>query len=276
MIGLAATTVDVFGSLIGSFLNVVVFRVPAGRSVVSPPSACGNCGTRIRPLDNIPVISWVLLRGKCRDCGTSISMRYPFVELGAGIAFFVVALVFGVPIAEARGSAAAIAAAVVLVAFLYFAAISLSLALIDLDTGRLPNAIVLPAYVVGAVLLLASAALVGDPAPVLRAVIGAMGLALVYFVIFIAVPRGMGFGDVKLAGVIGIFLGYLGWEHLVVGAVSAFLLGGLFAVGLLVARKARAKTGVPFGPWMLAGAWVGILGGPMIAGGYLALVGGGS
>src|SRR3990170_2318076 len=142
-----AVGAGVFGSLIGSFLNVVIFRVPAGRSIVSPPSACGSCGAAIRPFDNVPVLSWLVLRGKCRDCSAPISARYPLVELGtalffAGVAWFVFA---GLPVG-ASPAIANIATVLTLVAFLYFAAISVALALIDLDTHRLPNSIVLPAY----------------------------------------------------------------------------------------------------------------------------------
>ncbi|MCU1418122.1 MAG: prepilin peptidase [Schumannella sp.] len=272
-ISLAVTAFGIFGSLIGSFLNVVVFRVPAGRSVVSPPSACGSCGTRIRPWDNIPIISWLALRGKCRDCAAPISVRYPLVELGGALFFALVALVLGPSVAASTTIAATIAASLVLVAFLYFAAISLALALIDLDTGRLPNVIVLPAYAVGAALFGTAAVVTGQSGPLIVAAIGATALGLAYLIMFLVFPGGMGFGDVKLAGVIGLFLGYLGWEELIVGSVSAFILGGFFSIALLALRKARAKTGVPFGPWMLGGAWMGILAGPTIATAYLALFG---
>lgn len=273
MVSVLATAVGLFGSLIGSFLNVVIFRVPEGRSVVAPRSACGNCGNTIRARDNIPVLSWLLLRGRCRDCRTAISIRYPLVELGVALLFAVVAVAFGPAILAASSLAAVISASLVLVAFLYFAAISVSLAMIDLDTGRLPNVIVLPAYVVGFGLL-ATAAIVGsDWVALIRLAIGTAVLGLIYFVIAFIRPGGMGFGDVKLAGVIGMFLGYLGWQQLIVGGSFAFLLGGLFAVGLLVSRKASAKSGVPFGPWMLLAAWIGILAGAPIASGYLSLFG---
>lgn len=268
-----AAAVGIFGSLIGSFLNVVIFRVPAGRSVVSPRSACGECGNPIRPIDNVPVLSWLVLRGRCRDCRTTISIRYPLVELGVALLFAVVAVVFSPAILAATGVAAAIAASLVLIAFLYFAAISVSLALIDLDTGRLPNVIVLPAYLVGFASLATAAVVGSDLVALIRLAIGAVALGLIYFVIAFIRPGGMGFGDVKLAGVIGMFLGFLGWPQLIVGGSFAFLLGGLFAVGLLVSRKASTKSGVPFGPWMLLAAWIGILAGAPIASGYLSLFG---
>jgi prepilin signal peptidase PulO-like enzyme (type II secretory pathway) len=273
VVSLAATAAGLFGSLIGSFLNVVVFRVPAGRSVVAPPSACGECGSRIRPWDNVPVVSWLVLRARCRDCSAPISIRYPLVELGSGVFFAIVAVALVPPVLASTAIVSAVSAALVLVAYLYFASVSVALTLIDLDTGRLPNVIVLPGYAVGGVLFVAAGILRGDPTPLLTALMGAAVLGLLYLLLFLVFPGGMGFGDVKLAGVVGLFLGYLGWEELIVGGAAAFLLGGLFAIGLLVLRKARAKTGVPFGPWMLGGAWLGILAGPPIAAAYLALFG---
>ena len=273
MVSALATGIAIFGSLIGSFLNVVIYRVPAGHSIVSPPSACGNCGARIRAWDNIPIISWLLLRGQCRDCRAHISVRYPLVELGGAVFFGAVALRFVPTIVDATSPASGIASFLVLVAFLYLSAISLALALIDIDTRRLPNAIVLPAYIVGAVML-GGASIVGAHYPaLLGAGVGALALALLYLALALVYPGGMGFGDVKLAGVIGLFLGWLGWDVLIVGALAAFLLGGLFGIGLLVSRAATGKTGIPFGPWMLGGAWLGILAGPQLAAGYLAIFG---
>ena len=273
MIVLPAVVLGVFGSLIGSFLNVVIFRVPAKRSIVSPPSACGSCGHAIRWYDNIPIISWLVLRGKCRDCGAKISVRYPLVEAGGAIFFVVVALWFVPPILAAGTTQDIVAQLLVLVAFLYLASISLALALIDLDTHTLPNVIVLPAYGVGAVLLGAAGILSANWTGLLDAAIGAVALFLIYFIAWFISPKGMGFGDVKLAGVLGLFLGYVGLGPLFVGALAAFLLGGLFGVALLISRRATRKTGVPFGPWMLGGAWLGILAGQAVASWYLHLFG---
>jgi leader peptidase (prepilin peptidase)/N-methyltransferase len=264
--------VGLFGMLIGSFLNVVIYRVPAGKSVVSPPSACGQCGHAIRGFDNIPLVSWLVLKGKCRDCSARISARYPLVELGTGGFFALVAswvLFDGI-----RPGAVPIVSTILAgVAYLYFAAICISLSLIDLETHRLPNAIVLPSYLVGAVLLAAASITSGNYSALLTAAIGGAALFTAYLMMALLYPGGMGFGDVKLAGVIGLFLGWLGWGSLAVAATAAFVLGGLYAIILLLARRATGKTGVPFGPWMIAGAWVGILAGPQIAAGYLSLFG---
>lgn len=253
----------VFGALIGSFLNVVIWRVPQGLSVVRPPSACPSCGHELAWYDNIPIASYLVLRGRCRSCGARISARYPLVEAGTAIAF---ALVVG-------AAYAGVVPAAMLPALLYWAAVSIALALIDLDHHRLPNAIVLPSYIVTAALLLLASVLTGDYGKLVSAAIGLIALGGLYWVLAVAYPGGMGFGDVKLAGVLGMLLGWLGWAHLIVGGFSAFLLGGLFGLMLLAARRATRKSRVPFGPFMLAGAWVGIVAGAGIAELYLTATG---
>ncbi|MBW8871819.1 MAG: prepilin peptidase [Leifsonia sp.] len=265
--------VGVTGLAIGSFLNVVVYRVPAGMSVVRPRSACPNCGHEISARENIPVLSWLVLRGKCSGCAEPISKRYPLVELAGAIAFAIVGIWSAPQFAAAVTVPGAIAAVLQLVAFLYLAAISLALAIIDIETHKLPNVIVLPGYLVGVALLGAAALLQGDFVGLGRMAAGAGILFVFYFVLAFISPRGMGMGDVKLAGVLGLFLGSLGWGQLAVGAGAAFVLGGLFSIILLVTKRAGRKSGIPFGPWMLLGAWVGIFAGPAIAGGYLSIVG---
>ena len=260
---LLVVLVGLLGLAIGSFLNVVVWRLPRGESLASPPSACPNCGHAIRARDNVPVLGWLLLRGKCRDCAEPISPRYPIVEAATGLSFALIALAVGI-------EAPAVWA---LPAYLYLAAISIALALIDLDTRRLPNRIVLPSLGVGAVLLALASWGSGDWGALLRAVIGSAGLFALYFVIAFISPRGMGMGDVKLAAVLGLYLGWLGWGPLAVGAFAAFLLGGVFAVALLIARRARRGTAIPFGPWMIAGAWLGIAGGAAVWNAYLGTFG---
>jgi leader peptidase (prepilin peptidase)/N-methyltransferase len=268
--------VGVLGSLIGSFLNVVVYRVPAGKSVVSPPSACPHCAARIRPWDNIPVISWFVLRGKCRDCGAPIAIRYPLVEFATAVFFVAIAWwqLDWLSVALNDGSAANIVAAILqLIAFLYLGAISVALLLIDLDTRRLPNVIVLPGYIAGIVLLAAAAVLRLEFFPLLTSAIGAMALFAFYLLLALIRPGGMGLGDVKLAGVLGLFLGWIGLGSLLVGAFAAFLLGGIFSIALMITKRAGRRTAIPFGPWMLGGCWVGVFFGETIAHAYLALFG---
>ncbi|QKS18114.1 prepilin peptidase [Curtobacterium sp. Csp2] len=261
----------VLGLLVGSFLNVVVHRVPAGLSVVRPASSCAACRAEIRAFDNVPVLSWIVLRGACRDCGSRISARYPLVEAGTSASF---ALVTGGVLASGVVHAApAGPTLVLLVGLLYLMAVSISLALIDLDTHRLPDAIVLPAYPVLGVLLATTSATTGDWGALLRAVGGAAIMFVLYLALAVVVPGGMGMGDVKLAGVLGLVLAYLGWGPLAVGAFGGFALGATFAIGLLVTRRAARGSGIPFGPWMLGGAWLGILLGTPLWNAYLGLIG---
>lgn len=233
------------GLIIGSFLNVVVWRVPRGESVLRPGSRCPGCQEPIRPRDNLPVLSWLLLRGRCRDCDTAISARYPLVEVVTAALFGLTAAWFGLSWE--------------LPAFLYLAAITVALTLIDLDVKRLPNAIVLPSYVVGLVLLGGAAAITGEWEALLRAGLGMVAMFAFFFVLALIYPAGMGFGDVKLAGVLGLYLGWLGWGELVIGGFLGFLLGGVVGMGLMVVRKAGRKTAIPFGPFMLVGALLSIV-----------------
>lgn len=261
----------VFGLAVGSFLNVVVHRVPAGMSVVAPGSTCPKCGRAIRGFDNVPLVSWLVLRGRCRDCAEPISVRYPVVEASTAVLFVAVVVRF-LPQAGAPGAVIA-GQTVLLVALLFVMAVSVALALIDIDTHTLPNRIVLPMYPVLVVLLAASSLLTGDWAAMLRGLLGLVILGGMYLVLAIAAPRGMGFGDVKLAGALGLLLAYLGWGPLAVGAFGAFLLGGTFGIVLLLTRRAGRSTGIPFGPWMLLGAWVGAFSGVPIWNAYLRLLG---
>lgn len=246
------------GLLIGSFLNVVIWRVPRGESLVSPGSHCPECDRQIRPRDNVPVLSWLLLRGRCRDCDARISARYPLVELGTAIVFAILAARLGAQVA--------------LVAFLYLGAIGVALTMIDIDTKRLPNAIVLPSYLVAGALLTLAAAVDGDWRSLLRAALGMAALYGLYFGLALIYPAGMGFGDVKLAGVLGLYLGWLGWAELICGGFLGFLFGGVVGGALMAVRRAGRKSQIPFGPFMLLGALVAIVYGPALADLYLDAV----
>ena len=255
MTAVLAAAVGLLGLVVGSFLNVVVWRVPRGESVVRPPSACPSCSAPVRPRDNVPVVSWLLLRGRCRDCGADISPRYPLVELGCAALFVLMALRFG--------------ADPVLPAYLYLAAVGLALALIDLDCKRLPNALTLPSYPVVAVLLAVGALLGSDSGQLVRALLGGLAMYAFYFALCFAYPAGMGFGDVKLAGVLGMATAWLGWGAWAVGLFLGFLAGGVFGLGLLLARRGGRKTAVPFGPFMLAGALAALVAGERLARAYV-------
>lgn len=252
------TFITLAGLTIGSFLNVVIWRVPRGESVVSPPSHCPSCDARIRGRDNIPVLSWLLLRGRCRDCAAPISARYPGVELLTGVLFLVMTLAIGLTWE--------------LPAYLYLTAVCVALAFIDLDTKRLPNVLTLPSYPIMAGLLLIPAIVDGRWGDYGRALLGALALFAFYFVLALVYPAGMGMGDVKLSGVLGMGLAWLGWGELLVGAFLAFLLGAVVGLGLMLFRRAGRRSAIPFGPFMVGGALLGILVGPEIAAWYAGLL----
>jgi leader peptidase (prepilin peptidase) / N-methyltransferase len=253
---LVAGLAGVLGLLIGSFINVVAHRVPRGESVVSPPSACPACGHAIRNRHNVPVLGWLVLRGRCYDCREPISARYPIVEAATGLLFALVGLRFaGEPM--------------LLAAYLAFAAVAVALALIDLDVHRLPNVIVLPAYPVLAVLL--AVGLGGHG--LLRAAAGAFLLFGFFFLVAVVAPGGIGFGDVKLAGVVGGMTAAVSWGAFLVGAFGGFLLGAVAGVLLILGRRAHRKTAVPFGPFMLLAAWASILGASGLGQLYLERIG---
>jgi len=247
--------VAVLGLAIGSFLNVVIWRVPRGESVASPPSHCPSCDEPISPRDNVPVVSWVLLRGRCRHCESRISPRYPLVELATCAVFVALTLRIGLDAA--------------LPAFLYLGAVGIALALIDIDVKRLPNVIVLPSYVVALVLLGGAAVASGEFEPLLRGAIGMAALFGFYFLLAFVYPAGMGFGDVKLAGILGLYLAWLGWAELVTGGFLGFFFGGVVGAILMSVGSAGRKSKIPFGPYMLAGAFVAILCGGALADLYL-------
>ncbi len=252
----------VLGLAIGSFLNVVIHRVPAGLSVVRPASRCPSCGAPIRARQNIPVLSYLVLRGRCAACHAPIGVRYPLVEAATGLLFA------GTTALAMRRSALEL-----LPAWLYLVAIGVALAMIDLDVHRLPNRIVLPAYPVLAVLLTIATLVNGDGAALLRALIGGAGLFAFYLLLVLVYPAGMGWGDVKLAGVLGGALAYAGWSALLVGAFGGFLLGAVVAVVVMAAGRATRKTALPFGPFMLIGAAAGIVVGNDLGGLYWGALG---
>lgn len=241
----------VFGLIIGSFLNVVIWRVPRGENLNHPSSHCPNCDHPIRAYDNIPLISWLVLRGRCRDCGTPISMRYPLVELFTGVAFALTAALIG--------------PSFLLFPMLWFVAAGIALAMIDIDVKRLPNPIVLSSWVVVALGLLLTSGAEDAWGNLARAGLGAVAMGGAYLLLVLIYPAGMGMGDVKLAVLLGLVLGWFGWAQVVVGFFFGFLLGAVWGVALILAGKGGRKTAVPFGPFMIAGCWLALLWGQAIA-----------
>jgi leader peptidase (prepilin peptidase)/N-methyltransferase len=231
-----------FGLVIGSFLNVVAYRLPRGESLVAPGSHCPGCNTPIRPWDNVPLISWLLLRGRCRECGERISPRYPLVELATAAVFAAVVLVRGLNDD--------------LAVLLPFAAMLIAVADIDLEHRIVPNKILLPMAVWG---VAASAVVRTGMLPELLIA----GAAAFTFLLVAALihPAGMGMGDVKLAGVMGLYVG----ASIAPALLIAFLSGSVVGVAVLLREGPKGrKKGVPFAPFLALGGIVALLVGPQL------------
>ena len=228
------------GLMIGSFLNVVAYRLPRGESLVKPGSHCTTCGEDVKPWDNIPVLSWLMLRGRCRGCGESISARYPLIELVTGIAFAAIALVNGFDLD--------------LLIELPFAAMLITVAGIDLEHRIIPNKILLPLGLWG----IAATAFV-DASALPEALISGAAAFTFLFVIALVHPKGMGMGDVKLAAVMGVYLGASIAPALLLG----FLTGSIVGIAVMAKHGAAGrKRGVPFAPFLALGGLAGLLAGP--------------
>ena len=236
------------GLVVGSFLNVVAYRLPRRESLVRPGSRCPMCGRAIKPYDNIPVLGWLLLGGHCRGCKAAISARYPVVEALAGALAVAVVLV--------RHSAADIALGLVLVGIL------IPIALIDLEHRIIPNKITLPAAVAAIGIGLAT-----RPSGVPEQLIAGVAAGGFLLVFVLAYPRGMGMGDVKLAAVLGLFLGRSVAVALLAGVLAGALIGA--AIMARVGVRQGRKTAIPFGPFLALGGVVGLLAGHPIVHWYL-------
>jgi leader peptidase (prepilin peptidase)/N-methyltransferase len=242
----------VLGGIVGSFLNVVAYRLPRGESLATPGSHCPSCQVPIKPYDNVPIFAWLWLRGRCRSCGAAISPRYPLVEAATAI------LCAAVVLAEGTTPAAALGVVLVLVL--------VPIALIDLDRQLIPNVITAPAAVLAVVIGTAL-----DPGGEVERLIAGAAAGGFLLLAVIAYPRGMGMGDVKLAGVLGLFLGSAVGPGIMIALVSGVLVGG--AVMARVGVAAGRKTKVPFGPFLALGGVVAIFAGDALVSAYLTAFG---
>lgn len=252
MTAFLAAACTLVGLAVGSFLNVVIARVPNKESVVAPRSRCPECSTPIAPRDNIPLVSWLLLRGRCRSCREPISPRYPLVELLTAVLFGITAVRLGADWA--------------LPAFLVVVAGLIAISAVDLERFIVPNRILYPTLFIAAPLLVLAGALEGEWSGVRSAAIGgalAWGLLLVIHLIS---PKGMGFGDVRLAGLIGMTVGWLSVGHVLVALFLGFLTASVVGVCLIFLKLKGRKDKVPFGPFLATGAYLAILfGDPIIS-----------
>ena len=225
------------GLLIGSFLNVVAYRLPRGESLLWPASHCPGCEQPIKPYDNVPVLSWLLLRGKCRGCGEQISPRYPAIELLTAVAFGAIVVLNGVDTD--------------LVWELPFAAMLIAVAGIDLEHRIIPNKVLLPSAVFAV-----ATAIALRPDDLMELGIAGAAAFTAFLLAALAYPAGMGMGDVKLAGVMGLFLG----TAVIPSLFIAFLSGTIVGVAVIAKHGADGrKKGVPFGPFLAFGGLVGLL-----------------
>ncbi len=248
MLGLLIAFCALFGLAIGSFTNVVIYRVPRRESIVSPRSACPSCHEPILERDNIPVVSWLLLKGRCRNCHSRISARYPLVEL-TGAALF-------------AGAAARLGFNWDLPAFLVLLASMLALACIDLEHLVLPKLIVYPTLAMVAALLVLAAAATGQWHRLLVAVLCALGWFILFFALNAVSPRLLGFGDVRLAPVLGLALGWLGVRYVLLGFFAANLIGAVIGVALIATKRMSRSQQIPYGIFLALGTALALFAGP--------------
>jgi leader peptidase (prepilin peptidase)/N-methyltransferase len=251
-LALDITLAAVGGLCLGSFLNVVAYRLPAGVSLLTPPSACPGCGATIRPYDNVPVLSWLMLGGRCRSCETSISPRYPLTEAITGALFAAVVI--------AHGSSPSVWLDLLFVAAL------VAITRIDLEQRIIPNRILAPLAVAALVLTA-----VFEPHQLPERLIAATAAGGVLFLIVLAYPKGMGMGDAKLLAVMGLVLGRSVAPALLVALIAGTLVGVVIMSKRGVSQGRR--TTIPFGPFLALGGVVGVFAGPALVNAYLHGVG---
>lgn len=249
------------GLLFGSFGTVVAYRVPRRENIATGRSRCPNCDRQIKAIENVPVVSYLLLRGRCPGCGQSISLRYPAIEISTGALFALAAWKFELSVAAFT--------------YMMFFWSLVVLTVIDLEHKLLLNRIIYPALALG-VAGLAADAIVEDSWDSFKwGIIGAAALGGIFFLIFMLAAlrygdKGFGFGDVRLSILLGLFLGHAGGlEVVIVGAFLSFLVGGVISVALLFGGRAKKGTSIPFGPSMAMGAVLALIFGEAIADWYL-------
>lgn len=256
-IGVAAALAFAAGAMVGSFISVIAHRLPRGQGFVTGRSRCPQCGSQIAAYDNVPIVSWLLLRGRCRACGEPISPRYPLVELGTGLAFAATVVAHS----EVEGGLASGPDAAGLAAGLVFASVLAAITLVDLDLRLIPNRILIAGAVIGTPMVL-----IADPGSAAERGIsiaaGGGGMMLVA----LAYPRGMGMGDAKLAALMGLYLG----RAVAPGLLIGFLAGAVVGIGLIARHGSAArKRAVPFGPFLALGGFAALLAGEEIVDWYL-------
>ncbi|HEX9854764.1 MAG TPA: prepilin peptidase [Acidimicrobiia bacterium] len=255
MTTLLAAIAALSGLAFGSFIHVVARRVPAKLSVVAPGSRCPLCEAPVRPRDNIPVLSYLILRGRCRDCGRPIGWRYPAAEIATAGLFAATVVVIGTRW--------------VLPAFLWFAGVTMALMITDLDHKLIPNRILFPGTAIATALLVAGSLLDGEPGMLLTAIAGAVAFFAILLALALVARGGFGYGDVKLGFLLGMFLGYERFSFVLAALLIAFFAGGIVSLLLVVTRLRSRKDAIPFGPYLILATYVVLARGPQLIDWYL-------
>jgi len=250
--GLNYMLIFILGLIVGSFSNVCIYRIPKNESIIYPASHCLKCRTTIKPVDNIPLLSYVLLKGRCRNCGSKISIQYPIVELLTGIIYLIIYLIYGLSIQS--------------LIYIILSSALIIIAFIDLNEMIVPDVISLPGIGVGLILSFfvpyikfinsVSGVVVGGGIILIIALVGSM----------IFKKEAMGGGDVKLAAMIGAFLG---WRYIIISLFLGFFLGALTGIILMIAKIKSREDMVPFGPFIVLGTFITLLWGEQIISWYL-------
>ena len=227
----------ILGTIIGSFLNVCIYRIPKEQSIIYPPSICGNCKSQLKPMDLVPILSYLFLKGKCRRCGVKIGFRYPLIELLTGLIFLLIYTRIGLQI--------------VLIKFLFLSAILIVLSFIDIEYQIIPDKIVVFAMVMGMILNIFT-----KDVPFLSSLMGLILGGGILLLIALVTNGAMGGGDIKLMAVLGY---YLGWKATVMALLLSFIFGGVIGVLLLLFKLKTRKDAVPFGPFLALGGLIAAL-----------------
>jgi leader peptidase (prepilin peptidase)/N-methyltransferase len=243
--GVFIALIVAFGLIFGSFSSVLALRIPEGKSIITPPSQCPNCHRELSPWENIPLISFLILRGRCRGCQAKIAAIYPLMEIGTAALYLLAVICGGVtPVG---------------LAFTGFAVVTLPLFIIDWKYRRLPNILTYSTIIWSLCAGIIAALIRSDFGQLREPVLSGLGCALFFLLLNLISRGGMGMGDVKLAGVIGITLGIAGWQQAIFAIALGFLIGGIASIVLLLFRRVSFGASIPFGPSMLIGAWLAIV-----------------
>jgi len=250
--GINAILIFILGLIVGSFSNVCIYRIPKNESIIFPASHCPKCSSPIKPVDNIPLLSYILLKGRCRNCKSKISIQYPIVELVTGLIYLIIYLIYGLSIQT--------------LIYIILSSALIIIAFIDLNEEIVPDVISLPGIVIGFI--------ISFFVPYISFINSALGVVVGGGIILVIGLAGsvifkkeaMGGGDVKLAAMVGAFLG---WRYIVISLFLGFFLGALAGIILIMAKIKKKEDAVPFGPFIVLGSFITLLWGEKIISWYL-------